>query len=88
MDIIKLLDSLEVGAPLIVTTKWQNTISRKVTLYGGANGMNKYTFIDDSGMYQLTAGYIKEHCEISQELDRDEDIFTLTKLIDKVKGGK
>lgn len=88
MDAIKLLDSLEVGMPLIVTTKWQNLISRKVTLYGGTNGMGQYNFIDDTGAYRMTTGYIKEHCKISQELDQEDDIFTLTKLIDKVKGGK
>lgn len=76
------------GMPLIVTTKWQDLISRKVTLYGGTDGMGTYNFIDDNGPYRMTTGYIKEHCTISQELDQDDDIFTLTKLIEKVKGGK
>ena len=74
--------------PLIVTTKWQDLISRKVTLYGGTDGMGVYNFIDDTGVYKMTTGYIKEHCKISQELDQEDDIFILTKLIDKVKGGK
>lgn len=88
MDAIKLLNNLEVGMPLIITTKWQNLISRKVTLYGGTDGMGTYNFIDDTGSYRMTTGYIREHCKISQELDQDDDIFTLTKLIEKVKGGK
>ena len=88
MDTIKLLNNLEVGMPLIVTTKWQNLISRKVTLYAGTNGMGVYDFIDDTGPYRMTTGYIKDHVQISQELDQEDDIFTLTKLIDKVKGGK
>lgn len=88
MDAIKLLNSLEAGMPLVVTTTWQGLTMRKVSIYAGTDGMGRYTFIDDSGIYQLTIGYIKEHCKISQELDQEDDIFTLTKLIDKVKGGK
>lgn len=88
MDAIKLLDKLEAGMPLVVTTTWQGLTMRKVSIYAGNDGMGKYTFIDDSGIYQLTTGYIKEHCKISQELDQEDDIFILTKLIDKVKGGK
>lgn len=88
MDAIKLLDSLEVGMPLVITTTWQGLTMRKVSIYAGTDGIGKYTFIDDSGIYQLTTGYIKEHCKISQELDQEDDIFILTKLIDKVKGGK
>lgn len=85
MDTIKLLDSLEVGMPLIVTTKWQDIISRKVTLFAGANEDGTYNFIDDSGIYQLTTGYIKEHCTISQELDQEGDLYDLVALINKVK---
>jgi hypothetical protein len=88
MDAIKLLDSLEVGTPLIITTKWQNIISRKVTLYAGTTGNGYYNFIDDTGAYKMTTGYIKEHCKISQELDQENDLYELTKLIDKVKGGE
>lgn len=88
MDTIKLLDSLEAGMPLVVTTTWQGLTMRKVSLYAGNDGMGKYTFIDDTGAYRMTTGYIKEHCKISQELDQEDDIFILTKLIDKVKGGK
>lgn len=88
MDTIKLLNSLEVGMPLIVTTKWQDLISRKVTLYGGTKGDGIYNFIDDTGAYRMTTGYIKEHCKISQELDQENDLYELTKLIDKAKGGE
>jgi hypothetical protein len=88
MDTIKLLNSLEVGMPLIITTKWQDIINRKVTLFAGANEDGTFNFIDDSTTYKMTPRYIKEHCKISQELDQEDDIFTLTKLIDKVKGGK
>ena len=88
MDTIKLLNKLEVGIPLIVTTKWQDLISRKVTLYGGTDGSGTYNFIDDTGAYKMTTGYIREHCTISQELDQEEDLFKVVKLIDKVKGGE
>lgn len=88
MDTIKSLNKLEVGTPLIITTKWQDLISRKVTLYCGTDGMGTYNFMDDTGSYRMTTGYIREHCKISQELDHDEDIITLTKLIKKVKGGE
>lgn len=74
--------------PLIVTTTWQGLTMRKVTLYGGTKGDGIYNFIDDNGPYRMTTGYIKEHCKISQELDQEDDIFILTKLIDKVKGGE
>ena len=88
MDAIKLFNNIEVGIPLIVTTKWQDLTMRKVTIYTGTDGMGTYNFIDDNGPYRMTTGYIKEHCKISQELDQEDDIFILTKLIDKVKGGK
>lgn len=88
MDTIKLLNKLEVGIPLIVTTKWQGSTIRKVSLYGGTDGAGAYNFIDDTGAYRMTTGYIREHCTISQELDQEEDLFEVVKLIDKVKGGK
>lgn len=88
MDAIKLLDNLEAGMPLVVTTTGQGVTMRKVSLYGGNDGMGKYTFIDDNGIYQLTTGYIKEHCTINQELDQENDLYELTKLIDKMEGGK
>lgn len=88
MDTIKLLNKLEVGIPLIVTTKWQDLISRKVTLYGGTDGAGTYNFIDDTGVCKMTTGYIKDHCTISQELDQEEDLFEVVKLIDKVKGSE
>lgn len=86
MDIIKLLDNMEVGMPLIITTKWQDLISRKVTIYAGTDGMNIYDFIDNDNSYRMTAGYIREHCTIETTLETDEDICELTKLIKKVKG--
>ena len=84
MDIIKLLDNMEVGVPVAVTIKWQNVTMRKVSLYVGNDGMGKYNFIDDSGIYQLTTGYIKEHCQISQELDQDTDLYEVVQLCNKV----
>lgn len=88
MDAIKLLNNMEVGIPLIVTTKWQDLISRKVTIYAGTDGMGTYNFVDDNGPYRMTTGYIKEHCTIETTLETDEDICELTKLIKKVKGGE
>ena len=88
MDAIKLLNNIEVGIPLIVTTKWQDLISRKVTIYAGTDGMGIYDFIDNDNSYRMTAGYIREHCTIKTTLETDEDICDLTRLIKKVKGGK
>lgn len=88
IDAIKLLNKLEVGIPLIVKTTWQGLTMRKVSLYAGTDGSGTYNFIDDTGVYKMTTGYIKEHCTISQELDQDEDLFEVVKLIDKVKGDK
>ena len=85
MDAIKLLNNIEVGIPLIVTTKWQDLISRKVTIYAGTDGMGIYNFVDDNGPYRMTTEYIKEHCTISQELDGEDDLLKLTKIIKKVK---
>ena len=82
MNTIKLLDNLETGMPLVIT--WQGSTIRKVSIYAGTDGMGKYTFIDDNGIYQLTAGYIKEHCKISQELDQDTDLYEVVKLCNKV----
>ena len=86
MDAIKLLDSLEAGMPLVVTTTWQGFLTmRKVTIYAGTDGMGTYNFVDDNGPYRMTTEYIKEHCTISQELDGEDDLLKLTKIIKKVK---
>lgn len=85
MDTIKLLDSLEVGTPLIVTTTYQGITRRTVTLYGGTKGDGIYHFMDDSGIYGCSIGYIRDHVTISQELDQEDDIYKLAKLTDKVK---
>ena len=84
MNAIKLLDNMEVGTPLIVTTKWQDLISRKVTIYAGTDGMGIYDFIDNDNSYRMTAGYIREHCTISQELDQDTDLCEVVKLCNKI----
>ena len=85
MDAIKLLDSLETGMPLIVVTKWLGVPTRrKATLYAGTKGDGIYNFIDDTGIYKMTTGYIQENCHISQILDQD-DLYEVVKLIDKVK---
>ena len=85
MDAIKLLNNIEVGIPLIVTTTWQGLTMRKVTIYAGTDGMGTYNFVDDNGPYRMTTGYIKEHCTISQELDQEGDLYDLVALINKVK---
>ena len=72
--------------PLIVTTKWLGVPARrKATLYAGTRGDGIYNFIDDTGIYKMTTGYIREHCKISQELDQDGDLYDLVALINKVK---
>ena len=89
MDSIKLLNELKVGTPLIITTKWQDRVTREVALYGGTDGMGTYIFVDEAcGVWKITTGYIKEHCTISQELDGEDDLLKLTKIIEKVKGEK
>ena len=85
MDTIKLLNSLEVGIPLIVTTTYQGITRRKVTLYGGTRGDGVYHFMDDSGIYGCSIGYIKDHVTVSQELDQENDIYELARLTDEVK---
>lgn len=84
MDTIKLLDNMEAGMPVVVTTKWQGLTMRKVSLYAGNDGIGKYTFIDDSGIYQLTTGYIRDHVTIQTELDQDTDLYEVVQLCNKV----
>lgn len=84
MDAIKLLNSLEAGMPLVVTTTWQGLTMRKVSIYAGTNGAGTYNFIDDNGPYRMTTGYIKEHCIISQELDQDTDLCEVVQLCNKI----
>ena len=86
MDTIKLLDNLEVGIPLIVTTKWQDLITREVVLYGGKDDREIYNFITIDTTFGMTPRYIREHCQISQELDQDDDLFEVVKICNKVKG--
>lgn len=88
MDIIKLLDNLEVGIPLVVTTTWQDLVNREVTLYGGKNDEGIYNFITIDTTFGMTPRYIKEHCTISQELDQDTDLYEVVKICNKVKGVK
>lgn len=85
MNAIKLLNELKVGTPLIVIIKSQGTTIREVSLYGGIDDEGIYTFIDNDGIYRLTTGFIKEHCTISQELDGEDDLLKLTKIIKEVK---
>ena len=86
MDTIKLLDSLEAGTPLIVVIKWLGVpTTRKVTLYAGTKGDGIYNFIDDTGAYRMTTGYIQERCHISRELDQDTDLYEVVKLCNKIR---
>ena len=84
MDAIKLLNNIEVGIPLIVTTTWQGLTMRKVTIYAGTDEMGTYNFVDDNGPYRMTTGYIKEHCTISQELNQDTDLCEVVQLCNKI----
>lgn len=88
MDTIELLNSMEVGMPLIITTKWQDITTRSVSLYAGTDGAGIYNFIDDTGLYRMTTGYIRDHVTIQTTLDREEDLFEVVKLCDRVKEGK
>ena len=88
MDAIKLLDSLEVGMPLIIIFNELPSKIRKVSLYAGTTGNGYYNFIDDSGIFKCSIGYIKEHLIISQELDQDTDLYEVVKLCNKVKKGE
>lgn len=84
MDAIKLLDKTIVGMPLIITTKWQDITHRSVSIYAGTEGDGIYNFIDKSGWYKLTTGYIKDHITIDSTLYTDEDIAEIAKLNEKI----
>ena len=84
MDTIKLLDKTIVGMPLIITTKWQDITHRSVSIYAGTEGDGIYNFIDKSGWYKATAGYIREHITIDNTLYTDEDIAEVAKLNKKI----
>lgn len=88
MNTIELLDSLEVGMPLIIIFNELPSKIRKVSLYAGTTGNGYYNFIDDSGIFKCSIGYIKEHLIISQELDQDTDLYEVVKLCNKVKKGE
>ena len=88
MNAIELLDSLEVGMPLIIIFNELPSKIRKVSLYAGTTGNGYYNFIDDSGIFKCSIGYIKEHLIISQELDQDTDLYEVVKLCNKVKKGE
>lgn len=87
MDKIKLLNKMEVGIPLILITTWQDKTFRKPTLYAGTDGYGLYYFIDDTGRYKCTIGYIREHIQILTELETDEDIAEIVKLNQKIERG-
>ena len=44
-----------------------------------------FQFIDETGIYRLSAGYIKEHkIKIDNQLE-DNELFIVAKLLDEIK---
>lgn len=87
MNIIKLLNNMEVGTPLILTTKWQDEAHRRPTIYAGTDGEGLYYFIDNTGKYKCTIGYIRNHIQIKTKLETNEDIIEIAELNKRMKGG-
>lgn len=93
MDTIKILDKLEVGMPLIVTTASQGMTIRDVCLYMGKDGEGRYTFLaDDLHMFAYSQKYIIDHVKVETEIQYGADLCQIADLcqyvINNYKGGK
>ena len=81
MDAIKLLNKTETGMYMAVIL---NNGIRCPSLYMGQPTPGIYQFIDDSGIYRITAGYIKEHnIKIDQTLN-SEELFQIGVIVNQV----
>ena len=84
MDLIKLLENTEVGMFLVICI---GEHIRCISLYMGKDSEGRYNFIDESGIFAYSKEYLlkHEHIKIDTELKGDDEIITLSKLLDKVK---
>lgn len=81
MDTIKLLDKTKNG--MYMTVILNNGI-RCPSLYMGQPAPGVYQFIDNTGVYRMTAGYIKSHnIKIDQTLN-SEELFQIGVIVNQV----
>ena len=81
MDTIKLLDKTENGMYMAVIL---NNGIRCPSLYMGQPTPGVYQFIDNTGIYRMTAGYIKDHnIKIDQTLN-SEELFQIGVIVNQV----
>lgn len=89
MNSIKILDNLEVGMPVIVTTKGQCCIMRDVCLYMGKDKEDRYNFFNNNdgitGVFAYSTKYIIDHVTIETEINDTTDLCTVAELCEKVK---
>lgn len=81
MKTIDILNKMEIGLPIVVIL---NNKIRCVSIYLGNNEAGIYKFIDDSGIYECTTGYIKDHITLD-EIKDDMEVVQVAKLIEKIK---
>lgn len=81
MDTIKLLDKTKNGMYMAVIL---NNGIRCPSLYMGQPTSGVYQFIDNTGVYRMTAGYIKSHnIKIDQTLN-SEELFQIGVIVNQV----
>lgn len=81
MDAIKLLDKTKNGMYMAVIL---NNGIRCPSLYMGQPTPGVYQFIDNTGVYRMTAGYIKSHnIKIDQTLN-SEELFQIGVIVNQV----
>ena len=90
MDTIKLLDSLEVGMPLVITTKYLGVPAmREACLYAGKDKNGRYNFFDDSGItgiFAYSTKFIQDNVIIETEINHVDDMLEIADLCEKIKG--
>ena len=73
MNSIEILNDLEVGMPVIVTTKGQCCIMRDVCLYMGKDKEDRYNFFNNNdgitGVFAYSTKYIIDHVTIETEIN-------------------
>lgn len=93
METIEILNNLEVGTPLIVTTESQGYIIRSVCIYVGKDEDGLYNFFDNSGVtgiFTYSPRYITDHVTVETELKYAADLCTVASLLEIIleKNGK
>jgi hypothetical protein len=82
IDTIKQLENTEIGMFLVVILS--NGI-RCPSLYMGQPTPGIYQFIDESGIYKMTAGYIREHHITIDQTLTDKELCLIATVIEVVK---